>query len=122
NQPDKLAILNAIIHPAVRADFDTWYAAQDSPYVIKEVAILFESGGDKLCDAIITVTAPEEVRIQRVLKRDQSNRSAVEDRMRNQWTDQQRVEKSNYIIENIDLATTRENVWRIHDHILKKTI
>lgn len=122
NQPDKLAILNTIIHPVVRADFDTWYATQESPYVIKEVAILFESGGDKLCDAIITVTAPKEIRIQRVIHRDHSSKSAVEDRMRNQWTDQKRVEKSTYVIENLDLDTTKENVCRIHHLILKKTI
>lgn len=122
NQPKKLTILNGIIHPVVRAHFDTWYANQQAPYVIKEVAILFESGGDKLCDAIITVTAPVEVRIQRVVERDNSSRSEVEDRMRNQWTDEQRAEKSTYVIENIDLDTTRENVYRIHDHILKKTI
>src|SRR5690606_4653771 len=122
NQPEKLAALNGIIHPAVRADFDTWYAAQQAPYVIKEVAILFESGGDKLCDAIITVTAPTEVRIQRVMNRDHTNRSAVEDRMRNQWTDEQRVEKSTYVIENLDLEASRKIVWEIHHHILKKTI
>ncbi|WP_417360378.1 dephospho-CoA kinase [Galbibacter sp.] len=122
NQPDKLAILNGIIHPVVRADFDSWYATQNAPYVIKEVAVLFESGGDKLCDAIISVTAPEEIRIQRVVERDNTSISAVEDRMRNQWTDQQRVDKSTYVIENIDLDTTRENVCKIHDHILKKTI
>lgn len=122
NQPEKLAVLNEIIHPVVRADFDVWYAAQQAPYVIKEVAILFESGGDKLCDAIITVTAPTEIRIQRVINRDHSNRSAVEDRMRNQWTDEQRVEKSTYVIENLDLEASKKNVREIHYHILKKTI
>lgn len=121
-QPDKLAVLNSIIHPVVRADFDSWYADQTYPYVIKEVAILFESGGDKLCDAIITVTAPKEVRIQRVINRDQSKRSEVEDRMRNQWTDQQRVEKSTYVIENIDLEATKDKVRGIHHRILKKSI
>ncbi|EKF56195.1 dephospho-CoA kinase [Galbibacter marinus] len=122
NNPSKLAVLNGIIHPAVREDFDSWYQVQDAPYVIKEVAILFESGGDILCDAVISVTAPEEVRIQRVLNRDNTTRKAVMDRIKNQWTDKQRVEKSTYVIENIDLDSTRENVYKIHDHILKKTI
>lgn len=122
NQPEKLAKLNGIIHPVVRRDFKTWYAAQNAAYVIKEVAILFESGGYKECDAIITVTAPEEVRIERVIKRDHSSRSAVQDRMRNQWSDQERIKKSTYVLENIDLDTTRENVYKIHQHILKKTI
>lgn len=122
NNPSKLAVLNGIIHPAVRADFDSWYKRQDAPYVIKEVAILFESGGDQLCDAIISVTAPEEIRIDRVVNRDQTTREAVKDRIKNQWTDQQRIEKSTYVIENIDLNSTKEKVYKIHDHILKKTI
>ncbi|HLV61896.1 dephospho-CoA kinase [Galbibacter sp.] len=122
NNPSKLAVLNGIIHPAVRADFDSWYKRQDAPYVIKEVAILFESGGDQLCDAIISVTAPEEIRIDRVVNRDQTTREAVKDRIKNQWTDQQRIEKSTYVIENIDLDSTKEKVYKIHDHILKKTI
>lgn len=122
NNPSKLAVLNGIIHPAVRADFDSWHKRQDAPYVIKEVAILFESGGDQLCDAIISVTAPEEIRIDRVVNRDQTTREAVKDRIKNQWTDQQRIEKSTYVIENIDLDSTKEKVYKIHDHILKKTI
>jgi len=122
NNPSKLAVLNGIIHPAVRADFDSWYKRQDAPYVIKEVAILFESGGDQLCDATISVTAPEEIRIDRVVNRDQTTREAVKDRIKNQWTDQQRIEKSTYVIENIDLDSTKEKVYKIHDHILKKTI
>lgn len=122
NQPEKLEVLNGIIHPVVRRDFKMWYAAQKAVYVIKEVAILFESGGAKECDAIITVTAPEEVRISRVIQRDQTTRSEVKARMRNQWTDAQRIKKSTYVIENTDLDVTRENVYAIHQHILKKSI
>src|SRR5690606_13909142 len=122
NNPSKLAVLNGIIHPAVRAEFDSWYKMQDAPYVIKEVAILVESGGDQLCDAIISVMAPEEIRIDCVVNRDQSTREAVKDRIKNQWTDQQRIEKSTYVNENIDLDSKKEKEYKIQDHILKKTI
>jgi len=68
---------------------------------------LFESGSYKMCDSIITVTAPVESRIQRVIKRDNSSREAVLKRINAQWTDEERASKSDYIIENIDLATAK---------------
>jgi len=78
NNADKLAQLNAIVHPAVKKDFELWLLNhRDKEYVIYEAAILFESGRYKDCDSIITVTAPEEIRIERVLKRDNTTREQV---------------------------------------------
>ncbi|MEL4308747.1 dephospho-CoA kinase [Joostella sp. CR20] len=118
--PNKLQQLNAIIHPAVGQYFEQWLQKQSSPYVIKEVAILFENGGDKNCDLVITVTAPKEIRIQRVLSRDKTTREAVEARMNNQWSDEAKVEKSDYVIENINLDETRKIVAELHKTLLKK--
>jgi dephospho-CoA kinase len=108
NDPEKLSALNAIVHPAVKEHFQKWLVAhKKAEIVIYEAAILFESGSYKMCDSIITVTAPVESRIQRVIKRDNSSREAVLKRINAQWTDEQRASKSDYVIENIDLATAK---------------
>jgi dephospho-CoA kinase len=106
--PEKLELLNAIIHPAVKNHFDQWILNyKDFPFIIYEAAILFESGSFKKCDSIINVTAPIELRIQRVMNRDKIAREAVLKRMNMQWTDEQRSEKSDFIIENSSLETTK---------------
>ncbi|MBS7786735.1 dephospho-CoA kinase [Flavobacterium sp. CYK-55] len=117
NQPQKLKQLNAIIHPAVKEHFLTWLKSkQNEPYVIREAAILFESGTYQDCDLIISVVAPIEDRISRVMKRDHVDRAAVLSRINNQWTDEQRIEKSNFVIENI----SPENTYKQVSEILKK--
>ena len=82
-------------------------------YVIYEAAILFESGRYKECDLIITITAPEEVRINRVLKRDNTTREHVLDRMKMQWSDEKRISGSNFVINNDNLKKAKEEVVKI---------
>ncbi|GLB51880.1 dephospho-CoA kinase [Neptunitalea chrysea] len=112
--------LNAIVHPEVHADFKNWYHEQKTPFVIKESAILFESGGDEHCDVIITVTAPKEIKIQRVLERDHTTKEAIEARMKNQWSDAQKTAQSDYVITNKDLENTRLQVHEILQILSKK--
>ena len=114
NNSEKLAILNGIVHPALAEYFKQWAKEQTSPYVLKEAAILFESGSYKDCDYIITVTAPEEVRIARVMARDHCTEAQVRARMAQQWSDAQRIALSNAVIENIDLENAKKEVRRIH--------
>ena len=114
NNPEKLAILNSIVHPALAKHFKQWAKKQTSPYVLKEAAILFESGSYKDCDYIITVTAPEQLRIARVMARDHCTEAQVRARMAQQWSDAQRIALSNAVIENIDLESAKEQVKRIH--------
>ena len=117
NNPKKLQKLNSIVHPEVKKHFDKWVEKHKNyPFVVKEAAILFESGSYKYCDTIITVTAPLETRIQRVLKRDKTDRESVLKRIENQWTDEQRIAKSNYVIHNLSVESTKKQV----DEILKK--
>ncbi|WP_026729441.1 dephospho-CoA kinase [Flavobacterium denitrificans] len=114
NNSEKLAQLNAIVHPAVKKDFESWLLLhKNEEYVIYEAAILFESGRYKECDSIITVTAPEEVRIERVLKRDNTTREQVLSRMKMQWKDEDRISKSNFVINNVNLKIAREEVVKI---------
>ena len=114
NNPEKLAILNGIVHPALAKYFKQWAKKQTSPYVLKEAAILFESGSYKDCNYIITVTAPEQVRIARVMARDHCTEAQVRARIAQQWSDAQRIALSNAVIENIDLESAKEQVKRIH--------
>ena len=114
NNPEKLAILNGIVHPALAKYFKQWAKKQISPYVLKEAAILFESGSYKDCNYIITVTAPEQVRIARVMARDHCTEAQVRARIAQQWSDAQRIALSNAVIENIDLESAKEQVKRIH--------
>ncbi|TDP00400.1 dephospho-CoA kinase [Flavobacterium sp. 245] len=114
NNADELAKLNAIVHPAVKEDFESWILQhKNKEYVIYEAAILFESGRYKDCDYIILVTAPEEVRIERVLKRDNTTRAQVLSRMQMQWKDEDRILKSNFIINNVNLKIAKEEVVKI---------
>ena len=117
NNSEKLAILNGIVHPALAEYFKRWAKEQTSPYVLKEAAILFESGSYKDCDYIITVTAPEEVRIARVMARDHCTEAQVRARMAQQWSDAQRIALSNAVIENIDLEKAKKEVRRINNEL-----
>ena len=117
NNSEKLAILNGIVHPALAKYFKRWAKEQTSPYVLKEAAILFESGSYKDCDYIITVTAPEEVRIARVMARDHCTEAQVRARMAQQWSDAQRIALSNAVIENIDLEKAKKEVKRINNEL-----
>jgi dephospho-CoA kinase len=104
NNPEQLKLLNQIIHPAVKVDFENWLKAnKNSPLIIKEAAILFESGSYKDCDVIISISAPQEIRIQRVIDRDHLTYDEVMSRINNQWTDEMRNEKSDYVIDNQDI-------------------
>lgn len=117
NNSQNLKQLNQIVHPAVKRDFDEWFSKQkEFPFVVKEAAILFESGSYKDCDAIITVEAPLDTRIQRVMKRDNTNLESVMSRVNNQWTDEMRAAKSDYVVENVDIKKAMLQI----DEILKK--
>jgi dephospho-CoA kinase len=115
--PKKLKILNSIIHPAVKKHFTDWLSTyKNHPIIIKEAAILFESGSYKDCDSIITVTSPLEERVNRVMKRDNASRESILDRINNQWTDEQRISKSDYVIINISVNESLKQA----EEILKK--
>ena len=107
----KLKQLNKIIHPAVRIHFSNWLKNySQSDFVIYESAVLFENNGFKNCDLIISVLAPIETRIERVIQRDKMNREEILLRIKNQYTDKQRIEKSDFTINNDILENTFEQV------------
>lgn len=112
--PQKLQALNAVIHPKVKLHFLNWLKHHENvPFVVKEVAILFETGGDASCDKVILVTAPEETRIKRVMQRDKTNRITVKNRIKNQLSDIEKRIKSDFVIENRDRISTLKQVDKI---------
>ena len=119
NDKTFLQKMNAIVHPKVANHFKKWVSKQKAPYIIKEVAILFENDGYKQCDYAITVTAPLEVRMERLMKRDETTKEKIEAIIKNQWTDAEKMKLSNVIITNTDLENTIKQVVEIHEKILK---
>ncbi|HLG33236.1 MAG TPA: dephospho-CoA kinase [Bacteroidia bacterium] len=113
---EKLAVLNAIIHPAVKDHFEHWLEQnQNAKYIIKEAAILFESGSNSGLDKIIFVTSPEEIRIKRVIMRDNSSREKILAVMKNQWSDDERRKYSDYLIINDDSTLVIPQVLKLHE-------
>lgn len=102
NNRSLLSELNKIVHPAVRLTFIEWSKIQDSPYVIHEAAILFESGFHRIMDKTIVVVADENQRISRVLKRDDVSMELVRQRMQHQWSDEEKIKLADFVIRNND--------------------
>ena len=107
NSPEKLKQLSAIVHPEVKEHFKKWLKEHKAfSFVIKEVAILFETGGNKQCDKVILITAPEELRIERAMKRDNLTKKDILVRINNQLPDSKKKKWSDFIIDNINLSDT----------------
>ncbi|MFB2118936.1 dephospho-CoA kinase [Parapedobacter sp. 2B3] len=100
NDAPRLQILNGLVHPvAIRAG-EEWADSQDAPYTIKEAALLFESGSFKLNDYTVLVTAPEAIRLARVVKRDGISPEQVRARMQRQWPDEEKARRADFTIVN----------------------
>jgi len=101
NDKTALSQLNALVHPAVAEDTKAWFEDQsNAPFALKEAALIFEVGGEKSLDKVITVFAPQETRLDRVTKRDQTDRKAILARMKNQMNEMDKIAKSDYVIIN----------------------
>ncbi len=123
NNKEHLAFVNSIVHPKVNQHFKRWIKRHQKKklfdYVMQENAILFENGSYVYCDKIITVTAPEKIRISRVMSRDNTSSQKVKERIQNQWSEEKKIAKSDFVIHNIDLDDTQKEVNRIHKKLLK---
>ena len=100
NDPFQLQLLNAIVHPLTIQAAKDWAAKQSSPYVIKEAALIFESGAADGLFKVIGVTAPLSLRTYRVMQRDGITKDQVDARMRNQISDTIKMRLSDYVIDN----------------------
>jgi dephospho-CoA kinase len=116
NQPDKLKRLNELVHPRVALDYEQWVGSQaDVKYVLKEAALLFESGSYQSLDKIIVVTAPETLRVQRVLVRD-PHRSIEQTKeiIRNQLAEEEKIKRADYVIANDETTLLIPQVLKLH--------
>lgn len=120
NDKNLLEKINQVVHPLVRRNFDLWQQSQNAVYVIYEAAILLESGSLGTVDKIITVTAPLEERIERVVKRNNLTREQILERIRNQSSDEYKVAMSDYVIDNSDNKLIIPEILRIHEEIIKQ--
>ena len=114
----KLDLLNSIVHPSVNKHFINYCKGLNDKYIIKEVAIIFETGTQDKFDKIILVKAPKEERVIRIIKRDKCSRQDAIDRINNQIEDEKKVAKSDFIIDNINLEDIPNKVLKIHHSIL----
>ena len=111
---EMLVRLNAAVHPVVLEDYAKWVQRQDAPYVIKEAALLFETGSYKQLDKTIAVVADVDLRIQRLLQRDHTTKEAIEARMANQWPDEKKTAHADFVVENNPTNMLLPQVLDIH--------
>ena len=119
---DSIALdkLNSLVHPAVFRSFETWVKEIPTtvPYVLKEAALLFESGSYKMCNYNILVTAPFNTRLARVMQRDNATEAEVKARMDKQFSDKQKVKMTDYFIENTENQSVIMQVLALHQQFL----
>jgi dephospho-CoA kinase len=119
NDSSKLEQLNALVHPAVFKDGNKWADMQKNvPYTLKEAALIFEGGGHQFLDKVITVFAPKAVRIERVLKRDNTTRAEIEARIEKQMPDEEKVKMADFVIYNDGEQSLVEQVLAIHQALV----
>ena len=119
-QPEQTLLINSLVHPAVKLDFEKWAAAQQTPYVIKEAALLFETGSYKELDKVINVSSPLKLRVARVLMRDQRSESQINDIINRQLPDEEKNPLADYVIKNNESKLVLPQVLEIHQKLIAR--
>lgn len=119
NNVTLLNSVNQIVHPFVLAEFERWASKSEDPYVIMEAAILFESNAYMLVDKIVSISAPIEERIARVMGRSDLTRNQVIERVNSQLEDEERNQRSDYVINNSDSELIIPEILKIHDDMIR---
>ncbi|MEJ0079381.1 MAG: dephospho-CoA kinase [Puia sp.] len=115
---EKLSLLNSIVHPVTIRNSENWMKNQTSPYAVKEAALIFEAGIEKYLDYVIGVTAPESLRIQRVVERDHVPMEKVLDRMKHQMDEKEKISRCDFVIQNDGILPLIPQVLQIHETLL----
>lgn len=116
NNPEKLKVLNQLVHPRVQADTEKWVVEnKGQSYLIKEAALLFESGSFQNLDKIIVVTAPQDVRVNRVMLRDGRSKQEVESIIRNQMAEEEKAARADFIVRNDESELVIPQILKLHE-------
>lgn len=121
NEPEKLALLNSLIHPVTIRHSEQWFRRQSAPYAVREAALLFESGASENLDFIIGVYAPKSIRIQRVIKRDGLTTEEIQKRMNRQINEEMKMKLCDAVIRNDEQQLMIPQVMEIHRLLLEKS-
>jgi dephospho-CoA kinase len=118
NNNEKLALLNSLTHPVTIRHADEWMKQQTAPYIIKEAALLFESGANEHLDKIIGVDAPQSLRIERVMLRDKVSKEDVMKRINRQMDDEEKMKRCDFVIKNDEQELLLPQVMKLHEDLL----
>lgn len=118
NDSEKVNLLNSLVHPATIKDALQWMQMQKAPYIIKEAALIFESGSNKYLDYVIGVEAPQALRIQRTMDRDNISAQQVEDRMSKQMDEYEKMRLCDFVIINDEQQLVIPQVIFLHEKFL----
>ena len=119
NDSEKIKLLNSLVHPVTLRDAAEWMKKQKTPYVIKEAALIFESGSQKMLDYVIGVKAPLALRIERTMKRDNVTLHEVNARIDLQMDEEEKLHLCDYLIVNDEKQMLIPQVLALHEKFLK---
>lgn len=117
--PEKLSLLNSLVHPPTIRHAEAWMQAQSTPYVIKEAALLFESGSVAGLDWVVGVYAPQHIRLKRVMNRDKTSREQVLARMKRQISEELKMKLCDFVIHNNEQQLVLPQVLQLHERFLQ---
>ncbi len=122
NDEDRLRTLNKLVHPRVGLNYQDWVAQRkNQPYILKEAALLFESGSNESLDKVIVVYAGEALRIQRVVKRDPyRNEDQIRAIIKNQMPEEEKLKRADFVIRNDETALLIPQVLKLHQHFISQ--
>ncbi len=121
NDPEKLSLLNSLIHPVTIRHSEDWFRRQSAPYAVREAALLFESGASENLDFIIGVYAPKSIRLQRVIKRDGLTSEEIQKRMSRQINEEMKMKLCDAVIRNDEQELVIPQVMELHQLLLRKS-
>ena len=120
NEAGKTDLLNSLVHPATIQDAEKWMKKQSAPYIIKEAALIFESGSNKMLDKVIGVSSPLSLRIERTMKRNNITRKQVMERINLQMNEEEKMRLCDYVIYNDEQQMLIPQVLQLHEQFLNQ--
>ena len=122
NNDEKRTLLNSLVHPLTIDDANNWMLQKNTPYAIKEAALIFESDVWKHLDKVIGISAPYELRLQRAMQRDNISREAVEARMAKQMNEEEKMKRCDYILYNDEQQLLIPQVIALHERLTAEAL